>query len=180
MNKKIDIAILIFLTFSILCFWQEVAVSAGNAKIYVTPGKPGYGPYYHIKYTLTPENTVMNMKRYYQGEPFDYASLKENGSFEIYIPKDKFPIPAPNSDGYLYLQMNGSEKPADATEKKALYYRIKKMVETKKGAVDVVIELNPYCIVKKKDPLEIELEGSNIYFRTAHGKYIDYVGPLKQ
>jgi hypothetical protein len=158
------------------------AFPSENNKIYVTPNKYSDNePYYHIKYTLAPENTVLKVERYYQGKPFDYASLQENGFFEVYIRKDKFPIKAPGCNSkYLFLQMKGSELPSHITEKKELYNRIKKMVETGKGSVDVIIELNPYSIVKKKDPLEIELEGCNIWFREAYGRYISYLGPLRK
>jgi len=59
-----------------------------------------------------------------------------------------------------------------------LYNRIKEMKESGRGSVDVVIELNPYVRVKSKNPLELELTNRNVFFRSAHGRYIDYVGQL--
>jgi hypothetical protein len=65
-------------------------------------------------------------------------------------------------------------------EKKALFDRIKQMKEAKKGNIDVVIELNPYIVIKIKEPLSIELTECNVFFRDAGGRYINYVGKLQK
>ena len=161
--------------------------------------------YYHIKYTLTPENTLLpndpkavdefGLKRNaknYRNEILDEQSInfKENGQFEIFIPVKKFPF-AYHKSGYVIVRMaqtlvdneysDHSKDPKRydyVAEKQALYNRIKEMKESGRGSVDVVIELNPYVRVKSKNPLELELTNRNVFFRTAHGRYIDYVGQL--
>ena len=65
------------------------------------------------------------------------------------------------------------------SEKQELFTRIKEMVESQRGSVEVTIELNPFVNILSENPLEIELSGRNIFFRQAHGRYIDYVGTLK-
>lgn len=48
------------------------------------------------------------------------------------------------------------------------------MLDTQAGSVEVIQELNPY---KKKanSPLLFELTSPNVFLRTAHGNYIDYL-----
>jgi len=161
--------------------------------------------YYHIKYTLTPENTLLpndpklvaefGLKRNvenYRDEILDEQSInfKEYGQFEIFIPVEEFPF-AHHKSGYMIVRMpqtladneysahsKDSKRYDYVAEKQALYNRIKEMKESGKGSVDVIIELNPYVRVKSKDLLELELTQRNIFFRTAHGRYIDYTGQL--
>lgn len=161
--------------------------------------------YYHIKYTLTPENTLLpndpkvvaefGLKRNaenYRKEILDEQSInfKEYGQFEIFIPVEKFPF-THHESGYMIVRMaqtlgdneysthSKDTKGYDyVVEKQALYNRIKEMKESGKGSVDVVIELNPYVKVKSKNPLELELINRNVFFRSAHGRYIDYAGQL--
>jgi hypothetical protein len=161
--------------------------------------------YYHIKYILTPENTLLpndpkavaelGLKRdavNYRKEIIDEQSInfKKYGQFEIFIPVEKFPY-ASHKSGYVILRMGQTlvdNKYSDhfkdpkrydyVAEKQALYNRIKAMKESGKGGVEVIIELNPYIEVKSENPLELELTQRNVSFRTAHGRYIDYVGQL--
>ncbi len=137
--------------------------------------------YYHIKYILTPENTLLpndpkavaalGLKRNavnYRDEILDKQTInfKKYGQFEIYIPAKKFPCKGSHKSGYVILRMSQtlvdskySEDPKRydyVAEKQALYNRIKAMKESGKGSVEVIIELN-YVRVKSKDPLELEL-----------------------
>lgn len=151
-----------------------------NKLIYISHGK--YEDYYHIKFTLTPDNTLLKLKGYdkYGTSKYEFS----DGLFEIFIPKDKFPIPAPNCREYIILRMpmtmdDVSQKEKYIAEKKSLFEKIKNMKEAKSGNIDVVIELNPYITVKNKNPLTIELTGSNVFFREAGGCYINYVGQLQ-
>ena len=161
--------------------------------------------YYHIKYILTPENTLLpndpkvvvefGLKRNaenYRKEIIDEQSInfKGYGQFEIFIPVEEF-LFAHHKSGYVIVRMpqtlgdneysthSKDTKGYDCVvEKQALYNRIKEMKESGKGSVDVVIELNPYVRVKSKNPLELELTNRNVFFRSAHGRYIDYVRQL--
>ena len=191
--------LLSILILSLICLFAF----AEDAQIYTSTTK-GMA-YYHIKYTLTPENTLLpndpkaiaefGLKRNaknYRNEILDEQSInfKENGQFEIFIPVKKFPF-AYHKSGYVIVRMaqtlvdneysDHSKDPKRydyVAEKQVLYNRIKEMKESGKGSVDVIIELNPYVRVKSKNPLELELTNRNVFFRTAHGRYIDYVGQL--
>lgn len=161
--------------------------------------------YYHIKYILTPENTLLSndseviaalgLKRNaanYRDEILDEQTInfKKYGQFEIFIPDKKFPCKGSQKSGYIILRMpqtlvdnqfsDHSKDPKRydyVAEKQALYDRIKAMKESGRGGVEVIIELS-YVEVKSKKPLELELTEPNVFFRTAYGKYIDHVGPL--
>ena len=103
--------------------------------------------------------------------------IRNDGQFEIYINKNKFPVPANNCKGKLILRMpstlSDSEDNTESIQnKKILYNKIKKIYTSNKGSVDVIIELNPYVIVKSKNPLNLELENCNIFFRTKNNNYV--------
>tara|TARA_Y100000031_G_C8083455_1_gene320759 strand:+ start:137 stop:739 length:603 start_codon:yes stop_codon:yes gene_type:complete len=161
--------------------------SSADQKIYVSRHK-GID-YYHIKYTLTSENIALTLSTYHKYGPSEY--FFEYGNFQLFIPKEKFPIPAPNCNTHIILRMpmtmgdvfadkyHTPEEEQYIAEKKAIYDKIKEIKESGKGELDVVVELNPYVKVKQDEPLEVELEWCNVLFRDAYGQYIDYVGPLK-
>ena len=180
--KKIIAKVGLIICQLIACFAIATA-DEDNTAIYTAKGK--YWDYYHIKFTLTPDNTLLTLKGYYKYGPSKYEF--EDGMFQVFIPKNKFPIPAPNCKEYIILRMPGTlddspHKEQYVAEKKALFDRIKEMKESGKGQVDVVIQLNESNFgikVKSKNPLKVEIEGANVFFRDAHGRYIDYVGPLK-
>ncbi len=175
LNRRSLIALI-----TVFFFLIPLAFCSDDKTIYRSRGK--YEDYYHIKFTLTPDNTLLELKGYdkYGISKYEFS----DGLFEIFIPKDKFPIPALNCKQYIILRMpmtlgEISQKGKYIAEKKSLFDRIKKMKETKTGNIDVVIELNPYIIVKNKNPLIVELEGCNVFFREAGGRYIDYVGQMQ-
>ncbi|MCF7887676.1 MAG: hypothetical protein K9L76_00200 [Candidatus Omnitrophica bacterium] len=162
--------------------------------------------YYHIKYILTPENTLLSndpkvvaalgLKRNaenYRKDILDEQSVnfKKYGQFEIFIPAKRFPCKGSHKSGYIILRMpqtlvdneysDHSKDPKRydyVAEKQALYNRIKAMKESGEGSVEVIVELNPYVEVKSKNPLKLELTQPNVFFRTAYGRYIDHVGSL--
>lgn len=185
MNKKRlivvwAISVSIFLA---LCCGSTALAQGDGADVYITKGK--YWDYYHIKFTLTPENTLLMLKGYDKYGPSKYEF--EDGMFQVFIPKDKFPIPAPNCKEYIILRMpmtiSDSNKDKFVAEKKVIFDKIKEMKESGKGQVEVVIQLNNSDAdikIKSKDPLALELEGCNVWFREAHGRYIDYVGELNE
>jgi len=178
MNKtQLSFLIIMFVA---LFFLSSLAFCSDDKTIYTSHGK--YEDYYHIKFTLTPDNTLLELNGYdkYGASKYEFS----NGLFEIFIPKDKFLIPAPNCREYIILRMpmtmdDVSQKEKFIAEKKYLFDRIKKMKEINSGKIDVVIELNPYIMVKSKEPLSIELTECNVFFRDAGGRYIDYVGQLQ-
>jgi hypothetical protein len=154
-------------------------------QIHVAPGV--FKDYFHIEFELTPENcelTVPVSERlsiYGGSNEYEFAA---GGQFEVFIRKDAFPVPAPHTNAdFLILRMPYTDPSAPDAElliesKYSLFNRIKRMKEDGVGAVTVVIELNPYMTVLNTDPLMVELSGRNIFFRQAHGRYIDFVGPL--
>lgn len=151
----------------------------------------------NFKFILTPENTVLpsdsmlidalGLKRNadnYRDEIIDEQSInfKKYGQFEIFIPVEKFPLVQYKS-GYIIARMaqtlvdntysthsKNPERYDYVTEKQKLYNRIKEMVISKKGKVEVVLEF-PNQNSQKID--------RNVGFRCASGQYIDYVGQLK-
>ena len=159
-----------------------------DARIYVAPGK--YGNYYHLWFRLTPDNCELTvpiserMPKYGGSNEYEFV---EGGQFEVFIRKKAFPIPvADYRHNFIILRMpwtSGTDTNATRSiaEKRKVFDRIQKMKLTKKGAVDVSVELlTEYISIKKNTPLMLELEEPNVWFRTAYGRYIDYLGPLKR
>jgi hypothetical protein len=132
-----------------------------NDLVHVTHGKYDL-KFYHIEYVLTPENTIKPFGENMYGKRIFQIS---NGQFEIFIKKDKFPIPSPAKD-YLILRMPRGNHPSKVT----LFDAIKSMLESKKGSVKVILELNPYYVPDKQ-----ELREANIFFRTAKGEYVNHL-----
>ena len=165
-----------------------VAFGANRAvpEIHVAHGK--YGDYYHVRFTLTPDNCELTVSlserrpRYSDSNEYTFA---EGGQFEVFVRKQDFPVPSPHtSRTFLILRMPWTDPSAQHAEKhisakRVLFDKIKRMKTEGKGTVEVVVELNPYVTVLNRDPLTVELSGRNIFFRQAHSQYIDYVGPLK-
>ncbi len=154
-------------------------------KIVVSPGK--WGDYYHLKFILTPENTelTVSMKERRDKWGKNEYEFTPRGQFEVFVDKSVFPVSAPHFERkHLILRMPGTEpNSVNADEyiaqKKQLFENIKKMKLSGEGKVEVIVQLNPYMEVISKDPLRLELSGRNIFFRDAGGKYIDYLGPLR-
>ena len=126
--------------------------------------------YYHIKYALTNNNFTLHNP----GDKFFF----EDGQFEIYLNKQEFPIPSPNCKNNLILRMpstlsDDKNHRKSIHRKKRLYEEIKKVHEGKLRSLEVVVALNPYVKVKSKNPLSLELENCNIFFRTKKNHYVD-------
>jgi len=152
--------------------------------IVIAPGK--YFDYYHVKYTLTPENCELAVSDQERPLKTPYISNKyefyDDGMFEVFVDKKDFPAVTHFNKKYLILRMPGGD-PEDVAAKRKLFEAIKTMKEFRKGSVEVVVELgtsNFGTKVVSRKPLVIEIEGRNIFFRDSHGKYIDYLGPLKE
>lgn len=144
--------------------------------------------FYHILFKLTPTNSSLTIPSGYKNPIYrteDVSTFDPSGLFEIYIRASDFPVPSPGCDGgWIVLRMGSTisaERDSDAkTEtKKALWQNLQAMYTSRRGSIEVVIELNPY--VKVIDPVKpkLELEYCNVFFRQAFGAYIPYVGPLK-
>ena len=139
--------------------------------------------YRHIVLELTPKNCVLpndpiiinhlglsNRSQNYRKHILDEKSENfKTGQFQVYIPVSMFPL-VQETKGYMFLRMPStlsSDNTAFVTEKQELYFRIKKMIQEKKGSVQVVVEI--------PDGMR-----RNIFFRQASGRYIDYVGQYKK
>jgi hypothetical protein len=167
---------LLLTCFSIFAYTPDIHISHGK-----------YNDYYHMRFVLTPENcelTVPLSERFPKYDKTNEYSFSDGGQFEVFIRKSQFPVSAPHTNrDYLILRMPWTN-PAlpDSNQhiavKRQLFEKIRKMKGDNKGSVEVVVELNPYVSVLEKQPLSLELTGRNIFFRHAHGGYIDYIGPL--
>ncbi len=154
-----------------------------GVKIYTSTGNYNI-KFYHLKFRLTPENTVLAndeklIRKGYSRNPTNYRfnildEQSDNfncGQFQVFIPVDLFPL-SKEKRGFIILRMSQTLSCEGRTNKfirgkQDLYFRIKEMVESGVGVVEVIVELPRY------------LE-RNIYFRAARGRYIDYVGQLKK
>jgi hypothetical protein len=132
----------LFATFSL--FAQEISVSKGK-----------YSDYYHIQYDLTANQYSINTE----------YGFNEGGQFEVFVPKQYFPIAAPHCNENIIIRMPYSE---NEKRKRALYDAL-----LSSKTVTVTLELNPYVNVLNKAPLDVELEYCNVFFRHRAGDYYD-------
>ena len=156
-----------------------------GVKIYTSTGNYNI-KFYHLKFRLTPENTVLAndeklIRKGYSRNPTNYRfnildEQSDNfncGQFEVFIPVDLFPL-SKEKRGFMILRMAQTLSCEGRTNKfirgkQDLYFRIKEMVESGIGVVEVIVELPPPGYLER-----------NIFFRAARGRYIDYVGQLKK
>jgi hypothetical protein len=132
------------------------------AEVKVNPGK--YFDYYHIEFELKPGEYTVNHN-------YGFSS---KGQFEIFIPKEKFPISAPNCSKNIIVRMPASlNLPVDkkAVEKKRKLFDALSKSEPKR----IIIELNPYFKIISKNPLDFELQYCNVFFRQKNDKYYDHL-----
>ncbi|MGB3849832.1 MAG: hypothetical protein WA958_07665 [Tunicatimonas sp.] len=144
-----------------------------DEQISVAPGK--YFDYYHISFTLTPENTI---KPFGEGKFGPKKYEIGNGQFEVFIQKESFPIKCRCSNKYIIFRAPYLEHPDP--EYLRVFDELKTMLESSQGSVEVVLELNPYVDRTSDNPMILELTAPNVFLRTAYGKYINYLGPLKE
>jgi len=144
--------------------------------------------FYHLLFKLTPTNSSLTVPSSYKNPLYrteDVSTFDPSGLFEIYIRASDFPVPSPGCNGGWIILRMGSTDSADPdsrakTEaKKALWQSLQAMYTSKRGSIEVVIELNPY--VRVIDPVipKLELDYCNVFFRQAFGAYIPYASPLK-
>ncbi|WP_252179496.1 hypothetical protein [Endozoicomonas sp. 4G] len=135
----------------ILFFWIAFPLQA--LEITVNPGK--YSKYYHFQYELRPGHYEINKK----------YGFNAGGQFEVFVPKEYFPISAPNCNKNIIIRMPYSKK---ETTKKALY---DKLLQNK--SVTVTLEANPYVTVIQEKPVKLQLQYCNVFFRQRAGDYYD-------
>ena len=157
--RKILIIILIVIT---------VQAVYSETQIYTSHGK--YNNYYHIEFELTKNNFTLSKK-----------SIRSNGQFEVLIPKAFFPIKAPNCKKNIILRMPDTfaTKGEEAYQERiSLFDKIQEVKTGNIKSLKVVIELNPYIERLNIQPLEIQLQYCNVFFRTAFDHYINHNKPL--
>ena len=125
-----------------------------TTEIKVNPGK--YFSYYHLQYLLDTEQYKINL---------DYG-FNAGGQFEVLVPKEHFPIAAPNCNRDIIIRMPWS---SIVDDKKALYDQLL----SKQQNTLVTLELNPYVKVISEQPLQLELTYCNVFFRHKSGNYYD-------
>lgn len=125
----------------------------------------------HFELVLSSENTLLPNAPQIRRERLDENSKNfEYGQFEVFIPAKNLDIELGCKSNYIVrMPMTiEKEKDSDIKAKQALFFAIKKAVETRTGSVRVVLEITYE-------------KGCNLFFRDGpNGRYIDYVGPIKQ
>lgn len=167
-------------------FCSASAYSTEEVQVHAYTSSKGF-TFRNFRLTLTPQNTILasdiRLKNSgysreasnYRYEILDERSINytEYGQFEIFIPKDKFPLKN-NANTFIIARMPQTDPTiADfeekITKKKQLYKKIVTMVKNNKGSVEVVLEF-PHANTEKID--------ANVFFRAYNGDYIDKVGKL--
>ena len=165
-----SLMVVILINFFAPAFAQEISFSTGK-----------YGQkYYHLKFKINAQNVIpaFGQNKYDSARSFD---LDKNSRPQLFIKKELFPIKARigHTHSYWILTFPDFSKYPDLIP--TLYDPIKKLLDTKKGEKEFILEFH-YGYVKEiaEDPLNIEVSEINLSFRTAHGKYIPYLGQLKK
>lgn len=191
------------LLFGVMVF--STPLTAQEVVVNTTRGKDGVErPYYHLKYTLTPDNsTLVTPEEWLQchyckvwQEPINPEGCYHNrcywdgsGSFIVYIKKDVFPIPSGCRSDWLKLEMkpNRTGRVYESSEaalahalasKRELWLQIVALHEGRLEQLEVILELNPYVSVLSQTPLRLKLDHCNLYFRTADNAYIDHLNAI--
>ena len=174
-NRLKQTSVLFMFTFLLLQTLTCIAGSSSKESKGIYTVKSKSKTYYHVEFKVTPDNFVMP-------KPISDDVLKaDGGQFEVYIKKHLFPINAPHCKKEIILRMpwtKSSLKNASQfiEEKVALYKKLLDVSEGKRSDLKVIIELNPYVQVTSTNPLNVELTQCNVFFRSSHGRYIDYPG----
>lgn len=143
--------------------------------------------YYHLQITLKAQDfRLTHPEEYFDPQWPDSSPGKcefsdESGYFLIYVRKSVVPVSAPNCRSkWVKVVMNGrSDDASDVKTKKELWDRLQSVKAGELEQTTAVIELNPYVWVVSEDPLVLELQYCNLYFRTAWGAYLDSLKPIK-
>lgn len=158
--------------------------------------------YFHLEFVLMKDNFTLKIPKEWErcykcinwdnqkkSEDTNYVikspcncrvvGFSETGEFELYINKNKFPLRAPGCrSNWLPLRMTGSSLTknfkSEVGVKKDLWEKIYSVSNGDLDSVKVVIELNPYYIVTKEEPIELELCYCEMKFRTFFGAYVNH------
>lgn len=179
-NNKTNIiysSIIVFVLAVSWCFASDIVVSKGK-----------YNDYYHVEIELNSDDYELEIpieKRLPKYDEDNFYEFSEGGQFEIFIKKDSFPIKAPKCKEYLILRMpwtssDNKNSTKYIEEKKVIFDKLKSVKQGDVDSIKIVVELNPYCKVTKKDLLTVELTSCNIFFRQSHERYINYTGKVKK
>ena len=137
--------------------------------------------YFHLRYLLTPENTLIG-DELAQLRGGRLTGVSDGGQFEVLTPVDDFPVQAPNCQDHIIIRMpwtdSASAGAAGAIEAKRILFEEILAMDADGGAVEVSLELNPYVEVVSEEPLTLHLTQCNVFFRHAAGRYIESVGEV--
>lgn len=125
--------------------------------------------FYHFEFQFKPENTRMPKDFPARKQLDDKAMNFKYGQFEVFIPARFLKLPQACTTNYIVRMPQTLDLELGAafiTEKQALYNRIAQVVAGTRDSYNAVIEIS-------------HESGCNLFFRTAKGRYIDYLGPLK-
>jgi hypothetical protein len=159
----------------VLLFFHAAELHGGSADNEIVVNQGRYGPYYHLRLDLRAD--VIDFLRSDQAP-------RSGGQFELKLRPEKFPVPAPKCRGPIILRMPWTSPQAINAKRKIaakenLLKRILALQKQPKAVLPVVIELNPYIEIVKRQPLKVQLTQCNVFFRASDGEYIDYTGPLR-
>jgi hypothetical protein len=144
-----------------------------DGRIVINQGR--YDSYYHLRLALKADSID-----FAQSDRFS----RSGGQFELKLRRQNFPVPAPNCRGAIILRMPWTPPDAVEAEKKIavkenLLKHILALQEHSQAILPIVIELNPYVEIVSRKPLKLQLTQCNVFFRDAHGEYVDHTGPLR-
>ena len=129
---------------------------------------------YHLDWRMGSEMLIMGEDLTAMGGR-RMGGLAGGGQFEVLVHKDYFPVSAPYCDEFIIIRMPwtdpGLAEAALYVGEKERFYAELLRIRDEGGAIDVAIDLHPYVNVLSEDPLKLELEGCNVFFRDVQGRY---------
>lgn len=101
----------------------------------------------------------------------------DGGQFEVRIPRNKFPIPAPKCRSDIILRMPWTDpRVEDASrkveEKRKLFDAIMALKAGGTQSISIMVDLAPYVREVAHDPLQLELTQCNIFFAERSGAVV--------
>jgi hypothetical protein len=101
----------------------------------------------------------------------------DGGQFEVRIPRDKFPIPAPKCRSSIILRMPWTDPKVEDTsakveDKRKLFDAVMALKAGGSQSVPIMIDLAPYVREVARDPLQLELTQCNVFFAQKAGAVV--------
>ena len=127
----------------------------GATEIKINPGR--YFNYYHIEFELNPNQYSVNTE----------YGFTARGQFEVFVPKELFPIPAPKCRNNIIIRMPASFS-SSVRKKRKLYDSL-----LNSERIRVILKINPFVEVVRQEPLALELTHGNVFFRQKNDNYHD-------